>query len=106
MRLLFINYEFPPVGGGAAYASLATARELVAMGHKVDFLTTTTQGSTVDGQTDGISVHRVRSFRRGVHQSGLFGAASLCAFREGSSLATSSSWEIRGQARALSYDSF
>ena len=31
-RLLFVNYEFPPVGGGAAYASLATARELVAMG--------------------------------------------------------------------------
>lgn len=80
MRLLFINYEFPPVGGGAAYASLATARELVAMGHKVDFLTTTTHGSTVDGQTDGISVHRVRSFRRGVHQSGLFGAASFLGF--------------------------
>jgi hypothetical protein len=39
MHLMFVNYEFPPVGGGAAYASLATAREFVSMGHRVDFLT-------------------------------------------------------------------
>jgi len=44
MQLLFANYEFPPVGGGAAYASQATARELVAMGHQVDFLTAATDG--------------------------------------------------------------
>jgi hypothetical protein len=27
MRLLFVNYEIPPVGGGAAYASFTLARE-------------------------------------------------------------------------------
>src|SRR5579863_7054144 len=79
MRLLFVNYEFPPVGGGAAYASLATARELVALGHEVDFLTTTTDGRTSDEQCEGIGIHRVRSLRRGVHQSGLLGVLSFLA---------------------------
>jgi glycosyltransferase involved in cell wall biosynthesis len=79
MRLLFVNYEFPPVGGGAAYASLATARELVAMGHEVDFLTTCCS-TGAEPQHDGIAVHRVRSFRRGVHHSGLIGAASFLGF--------------------------
>jgi hypothetical protein len=30
MRVLFVNYEFPPVGDGAAYASSALAREFAA----------------------------------------------------------------------------
>lgn len=97
MRLLFVNYEFPPVGGGAAYASLATARELVAMGHQVDFLTTRTRGRTVDEQSEGIGVHRVRSFRRGVHQSGLMGAASFLGF---------AATRLRQLARADAYDAY
>jgi len=80
MRLLFVNYEFPPVGGGAAYASLATARELVAMGHQVDFLTSATPGAQKDEEIDGIRVFRVRCHRRGVHDIGLLGALSFLAF--------------------------
>lgn len=80
IRLLFLNYEFPPVGGGAAYASLATARELVSMGHSVDFLTTATSGAADDAEIEGVRVYRVRSYRRGVHEVGLPGAFSfICA---------------------------
>jgi glycosyltransferase involved in cell wall biosynthesis len=80
MHLLFLNYEFPPVGGGAAYASLATARELVLLGHSVDFLTTATADAANDAETDGVRVFRVRSYRRGVHDIGLAGALSfVCA---------------------------
>ena len=64
MRLLFVNYEFPPVGGGAAYASLATARELVAMGHRVDFLTAAMPDTQSDQELDGVHVLRVRCHRR------------------------------------------
>ena len=78
-RLLFVNYEFPPVGGGAAYASLATARELVAMGHRVDFLTAATPGARQDEEIDGIRVFRVRCHRRSVHDVGLLGALSFLA---------------------------
>ena len=80
IRLLFLNYEFPPVGGGAAYASLATARELASLGHSVDFLTTATPGATEDAEIEGVRVYRVRSFRRGVHEVGLPGALGfVCA---------------------------
>jgi glycosyltransferase involved in cell wall biosynthesis len=79
MRLLFVNYEFPPLGGGAAYASIATARELVSMGHQVDFLTTASRGKTVTEAIDGVRVHRVRSYRRGVHESSVLGALSFVA---------------------------
>lgn len=77
MHLLFLNYEFPPVGGGAAYASLATARELVSMGHRVDFLTTATPNAASDEEIDGVRIFRVRTYRRGVHQAGLGGAFSF-----------------------------
>ena len=77
MRLLFINYEFPPVGGGAAYASLAAARELVSMGHDVHFLTAGTPTDCLGEDVDGIRVHRVRAHRNSVHQAGLLGAVSF-----------------------------
>ena len=80
MRLLFVNYEFPPVGGGAAYASTATARELVAMGHQIDFLTAATSGGQSDEEIDGVHVLRVRCHRRSVHDIGLLGALSFVAF--------------------------
>jgi glycogen synthase len=74
---LFVNYEFPPVGGGAAQASLATARELVALGHRVDFLTIATNDSGGDDEVHGIRVYRVRAHRRGVHESGMLGALTF-----------------------------
>jgi glycosyltransferase involved in cell wall biosynthesis len=77
MRLLFINYEFPPVGGGAAYASLAAARELVSMGHDVHLLTAGAPTGLLGEEVDGIRVHRVRAHRSGVHEAGLIGAASF-----------------------------
>jgi glycosyltransferase involved in cell wall biosynthesis len=80
LRLLFLNYEFPPVGGGAAYASLATARELVSMGHRVDFLTMATRGAEHNQEIDGVQVHRVPGHRRGVHDIGIPGALSFVAF--------------------------
>ncbi len=79
MHLMFVNYEFPPVGGGAAYASLATARAFVSMGHRVDFLTTATPGKTLTEVIDGVQVHRVRAYRRGVHEASALGALSFVA---------------------------
>ena len=84
MHLMFVNYEFPPVGGGAAYALLATAREFVSMGHRVDFLTTATPGKTLTEVIDGVQVHRVRAYRRGVHEASVLGALSFVALAAGS----------------------
>lgn len=78
MRLLFVNYEFPPVGGGASFASVALARELVGLGHDVAFLTAAQdEAADAERDSDGFRVHRVRAFRRGVHDAGLCGAMSF-----------------------------
>ncbi len=39
MNLLLINYEYPPVGGGAATATQAMARALLTLGHTPHVLT-------------------------------------------------------------------
>lgn len=39
MRILIINYEFPPIGAGGAKASQKIAASLVEMGHKVRVIT-------------------------------------------------------------------
>lgn len=77
MKVLFVNYEFPPVGGGAARASLATARELVAMGHRVDFLTIDTTDAHAPEEIDGVRVHAVRAYRRGQHEASMAGSVSF-----------------------------
>lgn len=79
MRLLFLNYEFPPACGGAGYASLALARELVVLGHRVDFLTAAAPGAPAEEERQGVRVRRVHAIRRSVHDAGLLGVLSfLC----------------------------
>ena len=77
MRLLFLNYEFPPLGGGASAATFFMARELVARGHHVEVLTSSAPGYPATDVIDGVRVHRVYSLRRGVQDAGLLGAATF-----------------------------
>ena len=39
MKILLINYEYPPIGGGAATATAAIAEHLASLGHTVTVLT-------------------------------------------------------------------
>jgi glycosyltransferase involved in cell wall biosynthesis len=80
LRLLIVNYEFPPIGGGASFACLGLARTLVARGHRVDVLTSRLKGQPRFEEIEGIRVHRVRSWRHGHHECGLRGAATFLLF--------------------------
>jgi glycosyltransferase involved in cell wall biosynthesis len=82
MRILVLNYEYPPLGGGAAVATAALAQGLVARGLKVDVVTA---GAAAAGTPDsapgpfehpGLTLYRVRSRRTGVHEAGMADAAS------------------------------
>jgi len=44
MRILFISYELPPLGGGGGRAALQIARRLVARGHDVSILSSLFEG--------------------------------------------------------------
>jgi glycosyltransferase involved in cell wall biosynthesis len=79
MRLLFLNYECPPTGGGAGFATLALARELVSRGHTVDILTARVDDALAQEVVDGVIVRRVRTHRRNVHEAGMLGALSFVA---------------------------
>ena len=39
MRFLLVNYEYPPIGGGAATATEKIAQGLRMLGHEVTVLT-------------------------------------------------------------------
>lgn len=95
LKVLFLNYEFPPSGGGAGNATYYTALELSRRGHKVDVLTARLPNQSGLDSVESMTVHRVYSHRRGVHESGLFGAAAYLAtaFRR-----------LRHLARANDYD--
>jgi glycosyltransferase involved in cell wall biosynthesis len=64
LRILLINYEFPPLGGGAGNATQNIARELTALGSDVRVLTTRYQNQNPDSEAEGFRVHRIRTLRR------------------------------------------
>ena len=66
LRILILNHEFPPLGGGAGRASYYIAKELVKMGDEVDVLTTSDGKLPVFEVVDGVNVHRIYGKRRSV----------------------------------------
>ena len=80
LKLLLLNYEFPPLGGGASNASYHTALELQKRGHNVDVLTSREKGGAAYENICGVRVFKVPSYRIGIHASGIRGAASYLAF--------------------------
>jgi glycosyltransferase involved in cell wall biosynthesis len=79
LKLLLLNYEFPPLGGGAANATYHTALELARRGHDVQVLTSRARGGCRYEEMEGVRVTRVASLRRGIHKCGLGGAATFLA---------------------------
>jgi glycosyltransferase involved in cell wall biosynthesis len=77
MRILLINYEYPPVGGGAATATEAIAKALVDLGHRVVVLTGRFKDLPEVSEVEGIAVHRIPSLRRARDRSGISEMASF-----------------------------
>ncbi|HEX5576152.1 MAG TPA: glycosyltransferase, partial [Gemmatimonadales bacterium] len=85
MRILILNYEYPPLGGGAGVATAALAQGLVEQGAIVDVVTAS---AGRDGERrkavrkddplgcGRLSIYRVKSRRIGIHEAGMLGAAS------------------------------
>jgi glycosyltransferase involved in cell wall biosynthesis len=63
VRILMLNYEFPPLGAGGSTSSFNLARNVVALGHEVDIVTMGFRGVPSEETMDGIRVYRVPSVR-------------------------------------------
>lgn len=95
LRILCLNYEYPPMGGGAGNATRCTAIKLAGRGHLVHVLTSRLPAQPTVETIDSVTVCRVWSLRRSLHQCGLFGAASYIV---------SAFFELMRLARAYKYD--
>ncbi|MEK7662218.1 MAG: glycosyltransferase family 4 protein [Patescibacteria group bacterium] len=69
MKLLLINYEFPPLGGGAGNATKNIAQEMAKRGNNVVVLTTWFPGLPERELTDGYEIIRVLSMRSRLDRS-------------------------------------
>lgn len=58
MRILFCNYEYPPLGGGGGVANALIAEELAAR-HEVTVLTSQSLGLPADSMVNGVHVLRL-----------------------------------------------
>lgn len=72
MRILVINYEFPPLGGGAGNVAAYIARHVVSRGAKVAVLTSHFTGLPRQEVIDGYEVHRVPVLRRHVYKCSIY----------------------------------
>lgn len=79
MHILVVNHEFPPIGGGASKVSYELSKAIVNSGHTVTVLTSRMQRLPSFEIVDGIRVHRVWSWRKGIHEGGIRGSWTFLA---------------------------
>ncbi len=58
MRFLLINYEYPPIGAGAANAAMHISKCLLEQGHRVGVLTSRFGALSGWAEEDGVSIYR------------------------------------------------
>lgn len=90
LRILFVNYEFPPVGGGGGTGCKYLARELVRMGHEVEVVTSRFKNLPKETRSRGLLIRRIPVLRKKAGQSNpiemmsyVFSAAPYLFFRGG-----------------------
>jgi glycosyltransferase involved in cell wall biosynthesis len=85
MRILILNHEYPPVGGGGGQAAQDIARELSRRGHEITILTAHLKGLSRDEVVDNIRILRLPSLRNHPYQAGFLamGIYILTAIRAG-----------------------
>jgi glycosyltransferase involved in cell wall biosynthesis len=63
LKILMLNYEFPPLGGGASPVSYEIAKGYVKLGHSVDVVTMGFKDLPSYEVKDGINIYRVKCLR-------------------------------------------
>ena len=69
MRILVLNYEYPPLGGGAGVITQNISEGLANKGHKITVLTTWYQGEEQDATSQNLRIIRLKSKRKEIYKS-------------------------------------
>jgi glycosyltransferase involved in cell wall biosynthesis len=64
MRVLLVNYEYPPMGGGAGNATAHIAREMARLGHQVLVITSAFGDFPRRERVHGFEIRRIPTVRR------------------------------------------
>lgn len=78
MKILMLNYEYPPLGGGAAPVTKSLAEELVHQGHDVDVVTMGYDGLRREEFLNGVRIYRVPSIRKYRERCSIHEMMSYC----------------------------
>jgi len=70
MRILVLNHEYPPVGGGGGRASEELCRALAERGHEIKVLTAHIKGLPYEEERDGCQIVRIPSLRTQPYRAG------------------------------------
>jgi L-malate glycosyltransferase len=70
MRILVLNHEFPPIGGGGGRAAEDICRELSKRGYEIKVLTAHIKGLPHEEERDGYQVIRLPSLRTQSYKAG------------------------------------
>ncbi len=69
MTLLLLNYEYPPLGGGAGVCSKYHAEGLAKMGYHVVVITTWFKTEEEIEKKENLTIYRLKSIRKHIHKS-------------------------------------
>jgi glycosyltransferase involved in cell wall biosynthesis len=94
-KILVLNYEFPPLGGGASPVSYEIAKGYVALGHTVDVVTMGFRGLPDFEIKDGIHIYRVPCWRS---------KKEMCYPWEQLTYIFSAIWFLRKHLKSHTYD--
>jgi len=64
VKILFLNYEFPPLGGGASPISAEIAEGYAGKGHHVDVVTMGIDGLDEREERNGLTIYRIPGIRK------------------------------------------
>ena len=79
MRILVLNYEYPPLGGGASHVTQAICQELLRHGNFVDVVTMGFRGLPKHEDYGNLNIFRVPSIRSELHLAHFHEMLSYCA---------------------------
>lgn len=77
MRILVLNHEYPPIGGGGGQSCKEIVEELAQRGHEIVVLTSSIKGGHKEESSTNVRVVRVASLRRYQYQVGFLGMAAF-----------------------------
>jgi len=64
LKILILNYEYPPLGGGGGVSTKKVAEEFARQGHSVDVLTTWFKGLKKEEIINKVNIHRIKVIGR------------------------------------------